>query len=324
MAKVRNATNNQQLLTNNSRKLSGQPTTNMLSILIPVYNFDIRQLVYDLRKQSELAGVAYEIICLDDGSTDHFKVIHQELKVLSNVQYEELPQNLGRSRIRNRLATMAQYEYLLFMDNDSGVTHPNYIQIYLDHLHPKQLLYGGRVYKDKMPKEKELQFHWYYGRQREQTNANQRKTRPYHSFMTNNFLIPKSIFEQIKFDEQLTQYGHEDTLFGMELRKRQIPIIHLDNPLEHLGLEPREIFLKKTKNGIQNLYSLYQRGLPIETKLLNTFQSIKKWNLTFPARLLLHQMHPFIMQQIEQRPYEMRWFDLLKLSYLLAVAKEQK
>jgi glycosyltransferase involved in cell wall biosynthesis len=296
----------------------------MLSILIPVYNFDIRQLVYDLRKQCELAGVAYEIICLDDGSTDHFKAIHQELTALSNVHYEELPQNLGRSKIRNRLATMAQYEYLLFMDNDSGVTHPNYIQTYLDHLHPKQLLYGGRVYKDKIPKEKELQFHWYYGRQREQSTADQRKNRPYHSFMTNNFLIPKDIFEQIQFDEQLTQYGHEDTLFGLELRKHQIPIIHLDNPLEHLGLEPRDIFLEKTKKGIQNLYSLYQRGLPIETKLLNTFQSLKKWNLTFPVRLLLHQMQPFIMQQIEQRPYEMRWFDLLKLSYLLEVAKASK
>jgi len=289
----------------------------MLSILIPIYNFDVRPLINDLQKQSELTGVEYEIICLDDGSTAHFKAIHKGLTTLSNVHYEELAQNLGRSKIRNQLAKMAQYDYLLFMDNDSGLTHPNYIQTYLDHLHPEQLLYGGRVYKTKMPKEKELQFHWYYGRQREQSTADQRKSRPYHSFMTNNFLIPKSIFEQIQFDEQLTQYGHEDTLFGMELRKRQISIIHLDNPLEHLGLEPREIFLEKTKKGIQNLYSLFQRGLPIETKLLRTFQLLKKWKLLSLTKLVLHQMHPFLMQQIQQRPHEIRWFDLLKLHYLL-------
>ena len=106
----------------------------MLSILIPIYNFDVRPLINDLQKQSELTGVEYEIICLDDGSTAHFKAIHKGLTTLSNVHYEELPQNLGRSKIRNQLAKMAQYDYLLFMDNDSGLTHPNYIQTYLDHL----------------------------------------------------------------------------------------------------------------------------------------------------------------------------------------------
>ena len=80
-------------------------------------------------------------------------------------------------------------------------------------------------------------FHWKYGSLREQSSVEQRNLKPYHSFMTNNFLIPKSIFLAIRFEEALTQYGHEDTLFGMELQRRGVPIVHLANPLRHGGLE---------------------------------------------------------------------------------------
>ena len=38
-------------------------------------------------------------------------------------------------------------------------------------------------------------------------------------------MIPKSIFSNIKFDEKISTYGHEDTLFGELLKKSQIKII---------------------------------------------------------------------------------------------------
>ena len=42
----------------------------------------------------------------------------------------------------------------------------------------------------------------------------------------------------------------------MVIKQRKIPILHLNNPLEHLGLEPQTIFLKKQKEAIKNLYKL--------------------------------------------------------------------
>jgi len=45
----------------------------MLSILIPVYNFNVTQLVQTLAEQCAATGEAYEIICFDDGSTPEFK-----------------------------------------------------------------------------------------------------------------------------------------------------------------------------------------------------------------------------------------------------------
>ena len=40
----------------------------MLSILIPIYNFDVQELVQKLHQQASLLAIAFEIVCVDDGS----------------------------------------------------------------------------------------------------------------------------------------------------------------------------------------------------------------------------------------------------------------
>ncbi|MBK9012975.1 MAG: glycosyltransferase [Saprospiraceae bacterium] len=112
----------------------------MLSILLPIFNFDVRPLVSDLHRQCEVAGVAYEIICFDDGSTPEFRQKNQELWKYSNLIYKELPQNLGRSAIRNALGKAARFEYLLFMDCDSRVTGGDFIENYLQKCAPDKLI----------------------------------------------------------------------------------------------------------------------------------------------------------------------------------------
>ena len=113
----------------------------MLSILIPIFNFDVRPLVSDLHGQCEVEGVAYEIICFDDGSSPDFKQKNQEIWKRTNVIYREMPQNLGRSAIRNALGRAARFEQLLFMDCDSRVVYPDFIKNYLRHATPDTLVY---------------------------------------------------------------------------------------------------------------------------------------------------------------------------------------
>lgn len=302
----------------------------MISVLIPVYNFDIRQLVRNLHAQLLAASVPFEIICLDDGSEETFKTQNRELLnpstpppaadkstfqpfTPSTFSYEELQENLGRARIRNALAAKAQYPYLLFMDCDSKVISSNYIQTYLDHLHPETLLYGGRCYALEPPAQPELYFHWYYGTQREVSSAAERAQQQYHAFMTNNFLIPKAIFEQIRFDERLTQYGHEDTLFGLELQKRGINIKHLDNPLEHIGLEPVDIFLDKTRQGLRNLAFLSAQYPELETRLLRLYRKLDQMGLMQIAARFIKLLDNSILQNLTSRRPNLRLFDLYKL-----------
>ncbi|MDQ3291345.1 MAG: glycosyltransferase, partial [Bacteroidota bacterium] len=75
-----------------------------VSILIPIYNFAIEQLVKELLAQCKKAGVRFEIICLDDASEPEFQEKNRKLKNLENVFYEELQVNISRAAIRNQLA----------------------------------------------------------------------------------------------------------------------------------------------------------------------------------------------------------------------------
>jgi glycosyltransferase involved in cell wall biosynthesis len=296
----------------------------MLSILIPIFNFDIRPLVADLHGQCEALGVGYEIVCFDDGSTPDFRQKNQELWKRPNVIYREMPQNMGRSAIRNALGRAARFDYLLFMDCDSKVVSPDFIEKYLQYANPYRLVYGGRCYQDTPPDDASLYFHWYYGRYREQRSAAERSRSVYHAFMTNNFLVPKAIFLDILFDETLRQYGHEDTLFGMELAQRKVLILHIDNPLEHIGLETTEVFLRKTEQGIENLVQLKNEGKRIETKLLVTYDFCGKWGFNNLVTWIFNKTKRLIVNNLESKNPKLKLFDLYKLGTLTTYSHHNK
>lgn len=298
----------------------------MLSLLIPCYNFDVRGLVQELHEQAFACSVAFEIICLEDASKASFVTLNAVVGELPYVQHEVLAENVGRSRIRNLLAERAQYPFLLFMDGDSWPPDEFYVQRYVHALDEGKILYGGRCYQEKPPHQADLYFHWHYGRQREEQSAEQRQKAPYHSFMTNNFLIPKALFLPIGFEERLTLYGHEDTLFGLELASRQHPIVHLDNPLEHIGLESAAVFLSKNKQALHNLWYLYQNELlPAKaTKLLSWYSRLRRYYLAPMLRLFYRLFNRPIAAQLQSKRPILALFDCYKLSYLAYLEKNNK
>ena len=289
----------------------------MLSILIPVYNFEINKLVDDLLSQAIDAQIVFEILCFDDGSTAYFKNKNKRLNELKYVNYVELPENLGRSKIRNELAKAAKYEYLLFMDCDSKVVSTDYILKYIKYLKPDTLLYGGRIYDQMPPSDPQLKLHWHYGIQREQVDYKIRQKQPYHAFQTNNFLVPKKVFSGIWFEEHLKQYGHEDTLFGFELKNRQIPLLHIDNPLEHIGLESADVFLSKTEKGIQNLIKLSQEYSFVSTKLLRAYQWSMSTGLKYPVKWIFRIFKKKMEQNLRSDRLSLRCFDFYKLGMMV-------
>ncbi|CAA6829344.1 MAG: Unknown protein [uncultured Aureispira sp.] len=296
----------------------------MLSILIPSYNFDVRKLVHQLHQQGVLLRVPFEIICIEDASLQKYVDLNQSINALSFVTHRVLSNNLGRSKIRNYLATQAHYDYLLFMDCDSMPVSNAYLSNYIEQIHPKQLLYGGRCYQEQAPNDLTLYFHWYYGKHREQSIAKDRQKNSYQSFMTNNFLIPKDLFESIRFEETLTQYGHEDTLFGLELQEKRIPILHIDNPLEHIGLEPNHVFLKKSELAIQNLYILHTKhSVHKEIKLLHFFLQTKRLYLHFPILIIYFFTKILLKKNLFSRLPQLTLFDFYKLGYLIQWTKKQ-
>lgn len=289
----------------------------MLSILIPIYNFDVRALVNELSRQSAGLPLPAEILCFDDGSEERWKALNREVSRLPSVRYRELPANLGRSRIRNALADAARGSYLLFLDCDSEVPDGAYLERYARELDGRSLLYGGRAYREEPPADPQLFLHWLYGSRREQMPPSRRCEQPYHHFMTNNFLIPAAVFQEIRFDERLRHYGHEDTLFGMQLRNRGVPIRHLDNPLLHIGLEPAAVFLEKTRAGVRNLAFLYHSEAGIETRLSLFYEKLKRAGALRPARAFLSLLRPLLLRNLLSPGPRLFFFDLYKLSLFL-------
>jgi glycosyltransferase involved in cell wall biosynthesis len=228
-----------------------------LSILIPIYNYDVKNLVDDLHSQCLDLNIDFEMLLVDDCSLENFDDENKRLESFSNVIYERLENNIGRSKIRNYLVSKAKYNSCLILDCDIAI-QSKFIKKYLKADDLKTVIVGGHMYQSKPPIDTSLLLHWKYGRGVEAKILTTRLQKPYNSFMTNSFLVPKQLFKTIKFDETILEYGHEDTIFGIELEAAKIKIKHIDNPVIHLGLKTAKKFLEGEKKAIQNLIVLSQ------------------------------------------------------------------
>ena len=297
----------------------------MLTICIPVYNFDVTPLVNELAKQAAALEPAPELVVIDDCSNQETKKINREVAHLGT--YVELGQNVGRSKIRNLFLGYAQGDYLLFLDCDSLVGLPGFLANYLETTKTKpDVVYGGRIY-DPTPPARERMLRWKYGTKRESQPVETRKKHPNKSFMTNNFLIRKEVFEKIKFDERITQYGHEDTLFGFALKKEGIQITHIDNPVVNGDIENNLEYLRKSNEGVQNLANLSQspdfdRRLIHEIALLHFYTKSKNFSgLVYTS---FWAVKPLIIWLLSKGYICLFLFDFYKLGMFIEYKKSKK
>ncbi len=91
----------------------------LLSIIVPAYNVDLylERCIRSLYNQQLIAG-SFEVIIVNDGSTDSTSSIAKDLiTAYSNIYLIEQP-NLGLSASRNAGLRCAKGKYLLFVDAD--------------------------------------------------------------------------------------------------------------------------------------------------------------------------------------------------------------
>jgi len=293
----------------------------MISVLIPIYNFNVAKLVKDLHLQLTYANVDFEIILGDDASTQ----LHgnEKLTNLQGVTYFSLPENIGRAKMRNLLVEKAKYPYLLFMDCDAAEMYSTYINNYLVEISRNVspvCIIGGVAYRSQKPNPK-YYLRWHYGKKRETKDADYRNRKPYKSFTSFNAVFSKSIFDLVKFDESFATYGNEDTFFGNQLRNANIPVIHINNALYHDGLDTNNDYLTKVETSIDNLISLLHSkkidfNFVNENRLLDTYFKCNKLKSISLLRLYYKIYLPKIKQKILKK-HSLFWLDVYKLGYLL-------
>ena len=92
------------------------------------------------------------------------------------------------------------------------------------------------------------------------------------------YSLIKKLVKLLIFLKVLTKYGHEDTLYGAELELNKFTVIHINNPIIHLGIDEALLFLEKTELALINLISL-QKTHPKacrNIKIIKYYKSIRK------------------------------------------------
>lgn len=251
-----------------SREYSQHPSIEPLSVLIPVYNVRIQHVLSQLMQACSYLQY-WEIVVVDDASPNAEIELENAGMCAQNgrIRYYKLDENVGRSSIRNLLAAWASYDLLLYLDCDSALPDSDFIDRYMKHATSHPVQYGGTLYTNDTYR-KEVRLHHFIGSSREMVSARQRNRQPYKYFTWNNVCIRKEIVLRYPLEERLTTYGHEDTFFAQMLMEHGYKVHHIDNPVEHLGLETDEVFLKKTCAAVENLYLLHTLGFHLKESTL--------------------------------------------------------
>ncbi|MBD8082959.1 glycosyltransferase [Chryseobacterium sp. GCR10] len=297
-----------------------------LSVCIPVYNFDVRELVYGLKNEIESQNLSAEIILIDDFSDRQFFSLNSEIQNVVNV-FVPLDENVGRSKIRNLFLNYVQGEYLLFLDCDGKLIQENFLRNYINFLSQNSLtdaLYGGRKVPTEIPDQKHL-LRWKFAVERENLSVEERKSHPYLSFQTNNFVIRKKVLDKIPFNVSYSNYGYEDLLFAMDLKSENINIHHIENPVLNNDVEANEVYLEKVKESVASVSAMLKTDA-VKNRIsgIKLVKAFEKLNF-FPFNNLVIFFFKISTNLLEKNLLKgnksLRYLDLYKLGLLFKLMK---
>ncbi|MBT8219064.1 MAG: glycosyltransferase family 2 protein [Bacteroidia bacterium] len=287
----------------------------MLSILIPILNYDVEELVNTLLGQCQELKIDFEIILMDDGSDEWYTSGYDKLAISANVVYHRNIQNQGRWWTRISLAQEARYDHLLFLDADAQIVRNNFVRRYID-VFNHRVIAGGHLYQSNRPEVGYL-LHWKYGKEIEARTLKERQRRPYQSFSTFNFCIEKALFLNIVDGISHKGYGHEDSIIGHLLKQRKETVNHIDNPLLHTGLKSVDHFLSDSVSAIENVIRIADQFPDLEIKALRISKLIKRLGLISPVQYLLELLYPFISKNLNSDRPLIVFLQFYKLTHFL-------
>jgi glycosyltransferase involved in cell wall biosynthesis len=299
----------------------------MISILVPVYNYDISNLANELNCQITALNTEIEVVFYDDCSTDVTKVeLNESVASRFGFRYFKSTQNKGIAEALNFLSTLAKYDWLIFLDADVIPKSPNFIKTYSEVLgDQKKVFCGGLLYQDEIPEKGILR--WKYGRKYEVQSIEQANKNSYQNFKGCNFFLHKSVFGHSKFIAKNDLYGAIDTSFGIRLKNKNITIEFIENRVYHLGLEDNQTYIDKTNLVIESFFDQLKTNQFDEissTKLIKTYLFLKQYKLHHLVYLTLSVFQKKILKNLLSKNPSTNLFQLYKLFLLLHKLKLNK
>ena len=256
---------------------------NTLSICIASFGDDIGALLHALDSGRRALSKDWTVEIIAGDQHPEPAADAKQWETQYGLRYLHHPNDLGRSNNRNTIAKASSGNFLLFLDADALPVHPDrFLLAYCSTLNEVEVVVGGTAYQLSRSSLRHT-----IGQRKEAIPANRRAGNPYANFSAFNFAISRATFLQHPFDESLKQYGHEDTLFGQELRYACKTITHIENPAYHLDGDSDAEFLDKTELAVDNLVGLIQAGkIDEEVRLFAVYRKLQRTGIIHLVRLL--------------------------------------
>lgn len=185
-----------------------------VSVVIPTYNrcAILKKSLKALAHQS-LPSERYEVILIDDGSTDNTSAMVENLDVPYRLTYRRQERS-GPATARNNGLRLSKGELIIFIDSDIVVTE-DFLKAHLDaHSEENLIGHGPVIHTDNLD---------------DPTSATMTITDISRAFFaTGNVSIRRHhLFEAGLFDEEFVEYGWEDLELGIRLRERGLTAIQI-------------------------------------------------------------------------------------------------
>lgn len=223
-----------------------------VSLIVPTYNQCERlKIVLEALKEQNYEQSSFEVIVVDDGSTDTTEQVVRSISCSYNLIYKKHNSNLGRSVARNSGAEMASGDLLIFMDSDR-IPGKNFINEHLKRHkeHNRRVVIGNnleiftsniedKVYEIietfKFNETKILRQCRYFNYAECVINIYNKegKTNSGLAWLTlfsGNFSIRKDSFNEVgKFDVNFKTWGFENFELGYRLQLKGYEFYYNDN-----------------------------------------------------------------------------------------------
>ncbi len=203
-----------------------------ISVIIPTYNRSkvLHECLQALFRQ-DFPGKDYEIIVVDDGSTDKTKdVVGSLMKTHENLHYHH-QRNQGQGIARNKGVEHAKGDVIVFMGDDIIVRKDfltEHIRIHLRHPEESAAALGLVAWHPSLKLTSFME--WltngsailgkFGGHQFAFEKLRDKSEADYNFFYTSNISLKRNLADKYPFDPSFSGYGWEDIELGYRLHKR--------------------------------------------------------------------------------------------------------
>jgi len=238
-----------------------------LSVIIPTFNrAAVLRRMLNLLAVQTLAASEWEVIVIDDGSTDETPRVLVEFqeKGIFNLKWESQA-NAGQGAARNRGFDLATGKILLILGDDM-LPRPGLLEAHLRfHIHHPETEAAALGLVRWHPELAITRFmRWLdtSGTQFKFHDLQPEQTTDFWRFYTANISLKKELLGTERFDPDFTGWGFEDTELGLRLEKKGMKLLYYPDALvEHLHAISAEGLAERQRSAGRNA-ALFQSKHP--------------------------------------------------------------